>query len=159
MTGTFDLSAGGDDNYATCSRCVRVVDPSVSGKGFFQQSGTLVVDATSDQLNGLASGTLTNITLIQVNIDPNTFVSTPVPNGACLHLASAAFQIGPPPGWMCNPSYYGDGDCDCGCGAVDSDCPDATVGSCDYCDDIGSCNTDFFCPGTIDPANNATCTP
>ncbi len=62
-----------------------------------------------------------------------------------------------PPEWTCSASYYDalDG-CDCGCGATDPDCADGTVGSCDYCDDAGSCST-TACPGTIDPANNALC--
>jgi hypothetical protein len=61
-----------------------------------------------------------------------------------------------PPGWTCNPDYYGDTLCDCGCGVIDSDCADATVGSCEYCDDTGSCSTGA-CPGDIDPIDNATC--
>lgn len=64
---------------------------------------------------------------------------------------------GVPAAWTCNQGFYGDGDCDCGCGAVDSDCADANVGSCKYCDDLGSCNT-AMCPGTINATNNAVCT-
>jgi len=58
--------------------------------------------------------------------------------------------------WTCNPSYWGDTDCDCGCGAMDVDCANALVGSCDYCADPGSCSS-TDCPGTINPTNNATC--
>ena len=161
-TGTFDLSMGGDNNYATCSRCLSLfVDPSVPGKTFFQVAGTLEIDASSDQLNGTVSGTLTNVTLVEVTVDGTTFMSTPVPGGACLHLATAsvmAAPVPPPAGWTCDASYYNDGNCDCGCGVADSDCADATVGSCDYCDDTGSCNT-ATCPGTINPTNNAVCSP
>jgi hypothetical protein len=62
-----------------------------------------------------------------------------------------------PPEWRCDPSYYGDGLCDCGCGAVDSDCADATVGSCEFCNEPGSCGTGT-CPANIDPDDNSTCT-
>ncbi len=159
-TGTFDLSMGGDSNYSTCSRCVLLaVDPSTPGKIFFQQSGSLEIDTGSDQLNGVFTGTLTNATLIEVTIDSNNnFTSTPVPGGACVHIASATLSVASnvPPGWTCDPSYYGDGSCDCGCGVADPDCADATVGSCDFCDDTGSCSTDA-CPGTINPTNNVGC--
>ncbi|MFO0552957.1 MAG: hypothetical protein U0271_31505 [Polyangiaceae bacterium] len=161
QTGTFDLSMGGDSNYATCSRCVRVTEDGGGAKVYFQTGGTLVVDATSDQLNGTVHGSLSDVTLVEVTIDPNTYESTPVAGGACLHLAAAPVEfvtLPPPAEWVCDAGFYGDGSfCDCGCGAADPDCADATVGSCDYCDDMGSCSVDA-CPGTIDPANNAICT-
>jgi hypothetical protein len=158
-TGTFDLSMGGDDNYATCSRCLSVLsDPSSTGKTFFTKSGTLTVDASSMQLTGNLTGTLTDLTLVEVTIDQSTFMSTPVPGGACLHIASATLTGTPPPAaWACDWSYYGDGSCDCGCGVKDSDCKDSMASSCDYCDDPGSCSTDQ-CPGSIDPTDNSTCT-
>jgi hypothetical protein len=62
-----------------------------------------------------------------------------------------------PPEWRCEQGYYGDGWCDCGCGAVDSDCTDATVGSCEFCNEPGSCGTGT-CPANIDPDDNSTCT-
>ena len=61
-----------------------------------------------------------------------------------------------PPGWRCLEDYYFDADCDCGCGVPDPACADATVASCTWCDDSGSCST--ACPGNVDPSNNATCT-
>jgi hypothetical protein len=61
-------------------------------------------------------------------------------------------------GWTCDVGYYGaDDGCDCGCGIVDPDCADATVDSCEYCDDDGSCSR-MACPGTISPDDNAVCT-
>jgi hypothetical protein len=61
--------------------------------------------------------------------------------------------------WTCNVAFYGDGDCDCGCGVVDVDCADATVASCEFCNDTGSCDdTGAGCPGIIDPVDNSTCT-
>jgi hypothetical protein len=61
-----------------------------------------------------------------------------------------------PGAWSCDPSYFGDMFCDCGCGVADPDCPDATVGSCEYCMNVGSCSS-MECPGTINPTNNAVC--
>ena len=159
--GTFDLTQGGDDNYATCSRCIRgIVDPNGTPKLFFQSAGTLEIADSSDALNGKLQATLTDVTLIEVTIDSTTYQSTPVAGGECLHLATATIDVTPPvvpSTWTCNDSYYGDSECDCGCGAVDIDCADATVSSCVYCDDPGSCNTDP-CPGTINPTDNSTCT-
>src|SRR6185312_3800503 len=85
-------------------------------------------------------------------------MTTPVPGGACLHIASATIMATPPPAaWTCGWDFYGDGSCDCGCGLKDPDCKDSMAASCDYCDDTGSCNSDT-CPGTIDPTDNSTCT-
>jgi hypothetical protein len=56
-------------------------------------------------------------------------------------------------------NYYGDGDCDCGCGVHDPDCADALVASCEYCSDVGSCSMGMGCPGTINPTDNAVCSP
>jgi hypothetical protein len=63
-----------------------------------------------------------------------------------------------PAAWACSASFYATGDgCDCGCGAVDPDCASADVASCDYCDNVGSCNGGGGCPGDIKPDDNATC--
>jgi hypothetical protein len=159
-TGTFDLTQNGDSNYATCSRCfVGLQDPMTPGKVFFPVSGTLTITATSDQLNGTIDATATDVTFVEVTIDSNSFASTPVPGGACLHLATgkiAYVKPQPGPNWKCDPMYFADGSCDCGCGELDPDCSDATSAVCDYCDDTGSCST-AACPGTIDPANNLGC--
>ncbi len=62
-----------------------------------------------------------------------------------------------PEAWTCSAQYYGSDDgCDCGCGVVDPDCVDATVASCEFCQDLGGCNA-TTCPGNIDPLNNAIC--
>jgi hypothetical protein len=164
--GTFDLSSGIDNNYSTCARCIRVFeDPEVPGRIFYQKTGTLVIDATSDQLNGKISGTITNLTLVEVTINSSTYVSTPVVNGACVHIASAPISVTPPvvpANWMCDPTYYAeevDNSCDCGCGAVDFDCLNNTSGACDFCDDPGSCSSEACPSSEINPANNGVCLP
>ncbi|HEY2775375.1 MAG TPA: hypothetical protein VGK20_15135 [Candidatus Binatia bacterium] len=85
--------------------------------------------------------------------------------GSCASIACPA-NIDPadnskcavPGAWTCDPGFYADGFCDCGCGIVDPDCADATVASCQYCDDAGSCGTGV-CPANIDSADNSKCTP
>ncbi|HVJ21294.1 MAG TPA: putative metal-binding motif-containing protein [Polyangiaceae bacterium] len=63
-----------------------------------------------------------------------------------------------PANWTCPAAYYGTSDgCDCGCGVVDPDCANATVGVCEFCNDVGSCTNGATCPGNINPNNNATC--
>ena len=121
---------------------------------YFQTGGTLTVNAGSDALNGTLQGTLTDVTLVEVTVDPTTFTSTPVPGGACLHLASAPVAVT----WSCDPTYFEDSSCDCGCGSFDFACTDETVASCDFCDDLGSCNSSS-CPGTINATYNAVCGP
>ncbi|MFO0685983.1 MAG: hypothetical protein U0234_28240 [Sandaracinus sp.] len=60
-------------------------------------------------------------------------------------------------GWTCDPGFYGDGTCDCGCGLYDRlDCADRDLASCEFCDNLGSCNT-ASCPGTIDPSDTTRC--
>jgi hypothetical protein len=159
-TGSFDLTATADTDYATCSRCVLVhLDPKKMGKVYFQKSGTLVVDPTSDQLNGTIKATLTDVTLIEVTIDDMTFESTTVANPSCLHLATADITYAKKPApatWTCDGSFYDDAGCDCGCGVIDFDCKDATLASCEFCDNMGSCSMDK-CPGTIKTTDNSIC--
>jgi hypothetical protein len=66
---------------------------------------------------------------------------------------------GIPAEWTCSAGFYDSGfanDCDCGCGAIDPDCTDATVDSCDFCDDVGGCDLAGDC-STIDAADNSIC--
>ncbi len=65
----------------------------------------------------------------------------------------------PVAGWTCDPAFLGTADgCDCGCGIADTDCTDALVATCAFCNNLGSCQ-DEACPGTINPTNNAVCAP
>ena len=69
-----------------------------------------------------------------------------------------------PAAWTCGPNFYGDagtsaGGCDCGCGVEDIDCKNLDKSSCDYCDDLGSCDTSTCTDpmSMIEPTNNAVC--
>jgi len=63
-----------------------------------------------------------------------------------------------PPEWTCDPDFYGTDDgCDCGCGALDPDCSDATVGSCEYCGEDGACDAGSEDCSTVSPTQNWLC--
>lgn len=65
--------------------------------------------------------------------------------------------VTPPVSWTCDPVGYGAGDgCHCGCGALDLDCADATVDSCQWCEGAGSCGSGN-CLVDIDPSDNTQC--
>lgn len=80
--GTFDVGSGADSNYSTCIHCIKAVQDSGSPneKIMFQSAGTLVV---STPPGGTTVDLMFDGTLIEVTIDPATFVSTPVPGGEC----------------------------------------------------------------------------
>jgi len=66
-------------------------------------------------------------------------------------------QPGPPPEWTCYGGFYADGStCHCGCGAVDLDCPDDSVDSCQNCE---ICSYAAACELTVDPEDNSSCLP
>jgi hypothetical protein len=149
--GVFQIEGSSDADYATCSRCVLVQDQSETY--YLAASGTIVVDQDSDHVHGYPQVVLTDITLIEVTINADTFLSTPVPNGKCLHLESLVLDDsltpeGPPASWDCSPIYYLDGSCDCGCGVVDADCESPTA-ECDY-DWCGA-------SAAPDPTDNSQC--
>lgn len=129
LTGTFQLDAGIDANYATCASCVRVFTLNAAGdelvRQFFQTSGS--VTYTEDPFTrGLMIGSLDDVTLVEVTVDPDSdppFQSTPVPGGECLSLANPVALDTFPVAWTCANAAYIDGaTCDCMCGVADPDC-------------------------------------
>lgn len=93
-TGTFDLGAGENSNYSTCSQCVRLHQDLVggaSGKEFFQDRGTLVltIEPGADSMPVVFS----NLRLIEVTFNEN-FESIPVPDGECYVGADSVFADG-----------------------------------------------------------------
>jgi hypothetical protein len=87
-TGTFDLAAPANRNYATCDQCVRLV---VDGETeLFQRKGELVVSDISvpigdPETDGYADLQLRGIVLEQVIID-DQFNSMPLEGGGCIEL-------------------------------------------------------------------------
>jgi hypothetical protein len=147
LTGAIDLSAGNQNNYSTCAACIRVIVNDTTGmpvKQFFQDGGTLnlsIDPLTSEHMTGTAS----DVSLIEVTIDSQTFASTPVVGGTCVTLGTLALDAGPAPlAWTCNDAAYNDGvTCDCACGAHDPDCdlPAATVTGCTAAQTCGGDDT------------------
>ena len=91
----FDLASGNNASFATCDQCVLVtqdVSGTTASKYFYQSAGSIQVNKPPISSGGI-SGSLSNVTLVEVTIDSN-YVSTPVPGGACLHVSSASFDAG-----------------------------------------------------------------
>ena len=92
---TEDLSSTLSSNYRTCEYCTDVSIAAGQGqRDFFQQSGTLTVDSSSDIYLGRLNATLTDVKLVEVTYDDD-LNTTPVPNGVCLHVASATVDVSP----------------------------------------------------------------
>lgn len=123
-TGAVDLATAPNDNYATCTTClVLSQDITMDGaaKYFFQSAGTLDLGATTAPF----ITTSLDVTLVEVTIDPETYQSTVVENGECLHVTGGPFTFPEPPAeWTCDSLIYADNEyCDCtDCGVVDPDC-------------------------------------
>jgi hypothetical protein len=160
--GVVDLDAFGNDDYGTCSVCVLVSVDADSDAGaartYFQRAGKLDLGMSSWPA---LSGTLEDVTFIQVDIDPASARSTPVAGGTCLHVTSASFALPAPPStWTCDPRDYADGlvcNCHAYCGAPDPDCDDANL-PVDGCLSGQTCTGGTTCAGapygwTCDPAH------
>jgi hypothetical protein len=142
MVGTFDLSDGLQSNYQTCGVCVVAYSNDPAGglaRAFFQKSGTVRVDADPISAEHL-TGQLTYVKLQEVTIDLGTYVSTPVPGGACLQINALPVDVGVAPrAWTCGDDTFDDGAvCDCECGAYDPDCAiqNAPVDGCGASDQV-----------------------
>jgi hypothetical protein len=82
--GEIDLGAGENVNYSTCSQCLKLHRAAMDAnpaKDFYPDQGLLHLSTTpgADPL----PVAFTNLRFIEVTIDPNTFLSTPVPGGEC----------------------------------------------------------------------------
>ena len=82
------------ENYATCSECLIMdaecnADRSVCGTHYLAQSGTVSFSALS---RTSLTGTLTNVRMIEVTLDPSTFETTPVDGGRVWCIPSLAFD-------------------------------------------------------------------
>ena len=166
-TGSFDLAAGLNDNYATCDQCLRLFEDVTEddiARQYFQQSGTIDIDASSDLGGGVLVATLTDVTLVEVTIDPdNAFESTPVPDGACVQINTQNVSVVPNnscegamlcgeadpvpgsfPACYCDELCFVSGDC----------CPDVcepnACGAEPFCDDAGDGCDPFSVDGVLD---------
>lgn len=83
------------ENYETCHTCLLIYadcpEEGTCGEAFLATSGTLTV-TTNGGPGGRLVGTLTDVTLIEVTIDANTYVSTPVAGGDTWCIPTFAFD-------------------------------------------------------------------
>lgn len=90
-TGTFQLT-GAEANYATCGACVLIYTDFDQGAGMIADSymatgGSLTITS----LSPMVTGSLSNVTFTHVDIDANTFESTPV--GDCDSSATGDYTF------------------------------------------------------------------
>ncbi len=126
--GTYPLGGDGPDaNFGTCAHCVYIGATNPT-QAWFADRGTLITQA--DPYERRLDATVTDLRLIEVDLDPETRASTPVPNGRCIEVDdfTATTEVVPLDGWICPPEQFDDGQaCHCGCGAWDPDCNPAVT--------------------------------
>jgi len=146
--GTYDLSLDGNENYSSCDQCLRIYEDITGGnvaKEYFQESGVLEITTVGEF--GTSAGTITSAKLVEVTIGSQAdgFPSTPVENGDCIEIATAAWDnLYEDPCQPVNPcteanktvctDYDGDEVADCGCDQG-------------YHDENGTCVEGVVCTG------------
>jgi hypothetical protein len=119
--GTFELGTGADDNFGTCAHCL-YIRTDTRDRAFFADRGTLV--SNSDPYSRRIDLSVSDLRLIEVEVDEETRSSTPVEDGLCIEVADFSHEgVYPPQSWTCPAENYGNGQaCNCECGAFDPDC-------------------------------------
>jgi hypothetical protein len=82
-------------NYANCGVCVLIyqnVNGGVPDKIFLAESGTLNLTSIGG-VGSQLTGSFTDLVLIEVTIDSQTFISTPVPNGDNWCIDTYSFDV------------------------------------------------------------------
>ncbi|MBO7127085.1 hypothetical protein J6W78_06030 [bacterium] len=126
---SYDLGSEKNANYKTCDECARIFHYNAAGDGlvtqYFQESGTLELSYVDTE--GASNGVI-SAKLVEVTIDSsNGYQSTPVENGKCVEIETAAWDT------ACIPQCEGKSCGSDGCG-----------GSCGTCDGQ-ACGADFQC--------------
>ncbi len=119
--GTFGLGPGSDnENFGDCSQCLYVsIDPM---RVFYADRGSM--DIRRDPHDHYLDLDVTNLRLIESEVDGVTRESTPVEGGACLEVDDFSITTRLPPfEWVCDADLWLDGaGCHCECGTYDPDC-------------------------------------
>ncbi len=89
--GTYELNSEKNSNTKTCDQCFLVYE-DLNGNFmaqtiFFQESGKIVIEET-DSTGAVSKGYFENVRLVETEINPSGYTSTPVPNGRCLEISS-----------------------------------------------------------------------
>lgn len=93
-TGTFDLSMAPEDDYATCTKCVRLFeddDGMTLARQYYQSEGTLEIAAETPPSSLAPTLTFTGVRLVEVTIS-DSFVSTPVEGGQCVDIVDGTVE-------------------------------------------------------------------
>jgi hypothetical protein len=134
--GTYEFGATTDDqNYETCQTCLLMGQNCTANAGcdsyFLATSGSVEITAV-DLASNILAGRLVGAELEEVTVDFDTYISTPVANGASWCVADVAFDTTP----------------EC---VVDADCLDAAKGICS--DNVCvACASSFDCADAAAPA-------
>ena len=116
--GTYDLAAGLNANYSSCTECALVYEDltedengSAYAKSFFQMEGSLnITEVKKGTIE--SKGTLT-AKVVEVTIAEGTFESTPVSGGGCYEIQTSWDTICVPD---CTDKICGDDGCGGSCG-------------------------------------------
>ena len=150
---SYDLDSYNNQNYHTCTECVRVFQDIQNGtpkKQFFQKGGTLNIEKT-DSTHGIKGSLKTELIEVTINTDNEGDHSVPVTNGACFEIESILFDNLCVPN--CENKVCGDngcgGTCDPGCSGDDMVCNEDQTGCIEYtCDKV---TVDTLTAKTIKP--------
>ncbi len=130
--GSYDLSGGLNHNFSTCEQCLIIQEDMDSSEGsvmkyYFQQKGILKVTHVKENddniIKGESRGELSDVRLIEVEIDEMTGETTIVPGGECIELEDTSWDTVCIPdceGRVCGTDGCG-GSCGDGCG-IDEQC-------------------------------------
>jgi hypothetical protein len=93
VTGTHALGAGTEGNYRTCAYCTllrKCADASCQNftRSYLNTAGTLELTTLGQAPAGHLVGSLSGVNWVEVEINPQTLDSTPLPAGACFDLAA-----------------------------------------------------------------------
>jgi hypothetical protein len=138
--GTYPIAATpGDQNYETCQTCV-LIRENCGENGcettYFATGGSIEV-ASIDKANNIINATLSDLVLVEVTIDAETYSSTPVANGKVYCIDSVSLDTTP----ECLQS---------------TDCQDPTKPICDAGVCVG-CVTPFDCAAGTAVCAAGTC--
>lgn len=88
-TGTFSLS-GEESSDATCGACLQIYASASAEEGMFFMPTSGSLNLTS--IAGRITGSLSNVSLVEVNVDEDTGETTPVSGGCTTQIVSASFD-------------------------------------------------------------------
>ncbi len=91
---SYDLDSYNNQNYHTCTECVRVFQDIQNGtpkKQYFQKGGTLNIEET-DSIHGIKGSLTADLMEVTIKSDNEGDHSVPVTNGACFKIETLLFD-------------------------------------------------------------------